>query len=91
MISKIVSNVPKLLKMPTTALTPKSNNQIRTAVKAKTGAILSEPHVTPMGLVKIFVTVITGLLIGAAISKNIANFLEENDLFVPSDDDDDDD
>lgn len=32
-----------------------------------------------------------GLLIGAMISKNIANFLEENELFVPSDDDDDED
>lgn len=31
-----------------------------------------------------------GLLIGAVISKNIASFLEENDLFVPSEDDDDD-
>lgn len=34
---------------------------------------------------------LAGLLIGAAISKNIANFLEENELFVPSDDDDDED
>lgn len=33
----------------------------------------------------------SGLLIGATISKNIANFLEENELFVPSDDDDDED
>lgn len=36
-------------------------------------------------------TVVPGLLIGAGISKNIANFLEENELFVPDDDDDDDD
>lgn len=34
---------------------------------------------------------IAGLFIGATISKNIANFLEENELFVPSDDDDDED
>lgn len=34
---------------------------------------------------------LAGLLIGAMISKNIANFLEENELFVPSDDDDDED
>jgi len=33
---------------------------------------------------------LTGLLLGAAISKNIASFLEENELFVPTDDDDDD-
>lgn len=31
-----------------------------------------------------------GLQVGAVISKNIASFLEENDLFSPQDDDDDD-
>lgn len=30
-----------------------------------------------------------GLLVGAVISKNIASFLEENDLFIPDDEDDD--
>lgn len=39
---------------------------------------------------QVVLTVAVGLLIGAGISKNIANFLEENDLFVPEDDDDDD-
>lgn len=39
--------------------------------------------------VGIFFTVIPGILIGALISKNIASFLEENDLFVPEDEDDD--
>lgn len=56
-----------------------------------TGALLPEPPRTPFGLVGIVCAVIPGLLIGAMISKNIASFLEENDLFVPSDDDDDDD
>lgn len=32
---------------------------------------------------------ILGLLVGAFISKNIASFLEENDLFIPDDEDDD--
>lgn len=41
-------------------------------------------------MVGIFCAVVPGLLIGAMISKNMANFLEENDLFVPSEDDDDD-
>ncbi|KAK9694287.1 putative mitochondrial precursor protein [Popillia japonica] len=54
-------------------------------------SILPEPPITRFGLLGIMATVATGLLIGAAISKSIANFLEENDLFVPSDDDDDDD
>lgn len=63
----------------------------RTATTTPTGAILPEPEKTPFGLLSIVCAVIPGLLIGAAISKNIANFLEENELFVPSDDDDDDD
>ncbi|XP_050310380.1 essential MCU regulator, mitochondrial [Anthonomus grandis grandis] len=64
---------------------------IRTATTTKHGIVLGEPQKVPFGLVKVLLTVIPGLLIGAGISKNIANFLEENDLFVPSDDDDDDD
>lgn len=65
--------------------------QRRTATTTPTGAILPEPEKTPLGLLGIVMAVVPGLLIGAAISKNIANFLEENELFVPSDDDDDDD
>lgn len=63
----------------------------RYATTTSTGAILPEPRKTPFGLIGIIFAVIPGLLIGANISKRIANFLEENDLFVPSDDDDDDD
>uniref|UniRef100_A0A182JQZ0 Essential MCU regulator, mitochondrial n=1 Tax=Anopheles christyi TaxID=43041 RepID=A0A182JQZ0_9DIPT len=57
----------------------------------RSGALKPMPEITPFGLFGIICTVIPGLLIGATISKNMANFLEENDLFVPSDDDDDDD
>ncbi|XP_028042357.1 essential MCU regulator, mitochondrial [Bombyx mandarina] len=64
---------------------------LRTATTTPTGAILPEPQKQPFGLLCIVFAVVPGLLIGAAISKNIANFLEENELFVPSDDDDDDD
>ncbi|KAJ3642805.1 hypothetical protein Zmor_025558 [Zophobas morio] len=64
---------------------------IRTGTSSRSGGVLPEPHKTSFGLLRIVLTVVPGLLIGAAISKNIANFLEENDLFVPSDDDDDDD
>lgn len=49
------------------------------------------PSVSSFGIIGILCSVIPGLFIGAAISKNVANFLEENDLFVPSDDDDDED
>lgn len=65
--------------------------QKRTATTTPSGAILPEPEKTPFGLLSVVAAVVPGLLIGAAISKNIANFLEENELFVPSDDDDDDD
>lgn len=68
-----------------------TNISKRTATTTPSGAILPEPEKTPFGLVGVVCAVIPGLLIGAAISKNIANFLEENELFVPSDDDDDDD
>lgn len=64
---------------------------IRTATTSPTGALLPEPQRIPFGLVGIICTVVPGLLIGATISKYMANFLEENELFVPSDDDDDDD
>lgn len=63
----------------------------RSATTTPSGAILPEPRKTPFGLIGIVFAVVPGLLIGANISKKIANFLEENDLFVPSDDDDDDD
>lgn len=66
-------------------------SHIRWATTTPSGGILPEPKKTPFGLIRIICTVVPGLLLGAAISKNIANFLEENDLFVPSDDDDDDD
>lgn len=68
-----------------------TKNLVKTATSTKHGVVLQEPQRTRFGILKMIVTVVSGLLIGAAISKNIANFLEENDLFVPSDDDDDDD
>ncbi|XP_050684556.1 essential MCU regulator, mitochondrial [Leptidea sinapis] len=85
-----ISRMPRLLfqTMPTMKKNPFPK---RNATTTPTGAILPEPEKTPFGLLSIVCAVIPGLLIGAAISKNIANFLEENELFVPSDDDDDDD
>ncbi|KAH8280393.1 hypothetical protein KR018_005475 [Drosophila ironensis] len=57
----------------------------------RSGAIKPKPEEMPFGLLAIFCAVIPGLFVGATISKNVANFLEENDLFVPADDDDDED
>jgi len=63
---------------------------VRTAVTSASGAYFIEPRKVPMGVPGVGATIATGLLIGAGISKNIASFLEENELFVPADDDDDD-
>lgn len=57
----------------------------------RTGAIRPMPKVMSFGMLGVLLSVVPGLFIGAAISKSVANFLEENDLFVPSDDDDDED
>lgn len=64
---------------------------LRSSITTPSGAILPEPKRTPFSFLGVVSSVIFGLLVGATISKNVANFLEENDLFVPSDDDDDDD
>lgn len=63
----------------------------RNITTTSTGAVLPLPHRTRFGMLGVICTVIPGLLIGATISKKMANFLEENELFVPADDDDDDD
>ncbi|XP_033230437.1 essential MCU regulator, mitochondrial [Belonocnema kinseyi] len=70
---------------------PQSHIQIKQATSTPSGAILPEPKRPRFGFLGIICGIACGLFIGAGISKNIANFLEENDLFVPSDDDDDDD
>ena len=62
----------------------------RTITTTASGGVLEEPKKVPLGILNVGLTVLTGLVIGAAISKNMASFLEENELFVPADDDDDD-
>uniref|UniRef100_A0A1B0C6A7 Essential MCU regulator, mitochondrial n=1 Tax=Glossina palpalis gambiensis TaxID=67801 RepID=A0A1B0C6A7_9MUSC len=64
---------------------------IHSAAHFRSGAVKPKPEETNFALGRIICTVIPGLFVGAAISKTVANFLEENDLFVPEDDDDDDD
>ncbi|KAI4495462.1 hypothetical protein M0802_008676 [Mischocyttarus mexicanus] len=63
---------------------------VRSKITTPSGAILPEPKRNPLGYFQVLFGIVFGLVIGATISKNVANFLEENDLFVPSDDDDDD-
>lgn len=52
------------------------------------GVLKPMPDSTSFAMGRVVCAVIPGLFIGAAISKSVANFLEENDLFVPDDDDD---
>ncbi|XP_017837368.1 essential MCU regulator, mitochondrial [Drosophila busckii] len=67
------------------------NSRHMSGVYFRSGAFKPKPNEVPFGLFAIICAVIPGLFVGATISKNVANFLEENDLFVPSDDDDDED
>ncbi|CAH0398249.1 unnamed protein product [Chilo suppressalis] len=85
-VSRLVTQIKTVSRKEFINVVPRRN-----ATTTPTGAILPEPEKQPFGLLSIICAVVPGLLIGAAISKNIANFLEENELFVPSDDDDDDD
>lgn len=72
----------------------RNQNYVRRSMSGahyRSGAFKPKPSEMPFGLLAIICAVIPGLFVGATISKNVANFLEENDLFVPSDDDDDED
>lgn len=84
-LSRAITQLRSQLRPHTTA------NPRRNATTTPSGAILPQPEKNPLGLFGVVCAVVPGLLVGAAISKNMANFLEENELFVPSDDDDDDD
>ncbi|CAH8503168.1 unnamed protein product [Schistosoma rodhaini] len=53
---------------------------------SSTGALHCRPLTTPLGLVKITCVVISSICTGAWISRNGAEFLEENEIFVPEDD-----
>lgn len=85
------SNLRLFQRLAKGNLAPQKDITCREATTTASGAVLPEPQKVPFGLLGLVFAVVPGLLIGATISKKIANFLEENDLFVPSDDDDDDD
>jgi len=63
--------------------------QSRNAVTTAAGSFLQAPLKQRYGLLGVALTITTGLTVGSLISRDVASFLEENDLFVPSDDDDD--
>lgn len=63
----------------------------RSAITTARGTLLSKPERTSFGIVKVILSVVPGLFVGAMISTYMANFLEENEIFNPSEDDNDDD
>lgn len=89
MISTLVNKYSLINRLA--VVRPHELNVIRFKTHKRTGAVLPMPKVASFGIFGVLCSVVPGLFIGAAISKTIANFLEENDLFVPSDDDDDED
>lgn len=63
--------------------------QIRSIVTKESGGILGAPEKKGMrGIVGVALGVGTGITIGSALSRDVANFLEEHDLFVPDAEDD---
>ncbi|XP_078691436.1 essential MCU regulator, mitochondrial-like isoform X1 [Branchiostoma floridae x Branchiostoma belcheri] len=62
---------------------------VRTKITNSAGAMLPEPYNIRFGLAKVLLVSTPFLYLGAWISKEGAEFLEENDIFVPDDDDDD--
>ncbi|OQR67600.1 essential MCU regulator [Tropilaelaps mercedesae] len=58
-------------------------------VATRTGAYRPAPNLMSFPMTKVLFVVVPGVTIGASISKYGAAFLEEHDIFVPSDDDDD--
>ncbi|GIZ01850.1 essential MCU regulator, mitochondrial [Caerostris extrusa] len=72
------------------ALKTMSEVPVRCIVTTETGAVLPKPAKMQFGLLRVLLTVLPGLYLGATISKEGAAFLEENDIFVPDEDDDED-
>lgn len=64
---------------------------VRNQTFTATDAVMPKPNTSKItGYVGITLATSMGIFTGAQMSKNIASFLEENELFIPSDDDDDD-
>ena len=61
---------------------------ILNSVYGDDGKINSEPKLLRLGLAKVLATVTAFVLLGSYISQSTAEFLEDNEIFVPEDDDD---
>jgi hypothetical protein len=56
-----------------------------------TGSIRPVPKWYKLGLIKVALVITTFVSLGAFISKSVAAFLEDNEIFIHEEDDDDDD
>jgi hypothetical protein len=51
------------------------------------GAVKGMPKFYKLGYSKLFLMIIFSLSVGAFVSKTFAEFLEDNEIFIPEDDD----
>ena len=58
------------------------------SVYADSGALLPMPKWYKLGMFKLFLMMTASLALGAMISKSFAEFLEDNEIFVPEEEDD---
>jgi len=62
----------------------------RNLLTSPSGAIFPEPNKVPFPFFKVILVLTPGIYVGAAIAKHGATILEENEIFVPTDDDEED-
>uniref|UniRef100_A0A1I7ZAY6 Essential MCU regulator, mitochondrial n=1 Tax=Steinernema glaseri TaxID=37863 RepID=A0A1I7ZAY6_9BILA len=82
------SFVPRLIsfKVAHDALLASQQAVLRSSVKT----VSRKPYQLPHGLFKLIAVGGASMYLGGLLAKNGASFLEENEIFVPSDEDDDD-
>ena len=61
---------------------------ILNSVYREDGSINAVPKWYPLGFLKVLVCITTFVLLGSYISQSMAEFLEDNEIFVPEDDED---
>ena len=66
-----------------------TSQAVRTKVSTSSGAVLPKPTIPRFGITAVCIFTTPFIYFGAIISKLGAEYLEENDIFVPDDDDDD--
>jgi len=62
----------------------------RDGIRPLSGKIDPEPHAVKGGLIKVSLAAIASIYVGGKIAQKAATFLEENEIFVHSEEDEDD-